>query len=455
MKPAYEANGQPVSREAFYALACDPARSVAVEACAGAGKTWMLVSRIVRALLGGAPPQDILAITFTRKAAGEMRERLAEWLADFARADDATLVKEQISRGIGTSPASNGHEALRNLQQKVLSSGRSVQIRTFHSWFAALLGSAPLSVLQNLGFPAGYSLLEDDKEAVALVWRRFFAALTGDAAAHDDYRALVTAHGRFQANAALTNALNRRMEFTLADAAGVVEASVARFQDQYPQLAALDSPLDWLTQDPSAQAMLLAAAQALGRASAPTFSAKGSELEQAVSAGNWPGVVDALFTQAGSPRKFGEKIVGIHLVRSAQDQVLAVQSANIQHEAWLHQQRMVRLTRVLISEFSALKRERGWIDMNDVERGAQRLLSDPVSSGWVQQRLDARVRHLLIDEFQDTSPPSYDKQFVRDYLETLDWNKTAPGPRLPAEVIEKTRAKYAEALEKLAGISVD
>ncbi|MFT4179721.1 MAG: phosphoribosylaminoimidazolesuccinocarboxamide synthase [Thermomonas sp.] len=54
-----------------------------------------------------------------------------------------------------------------------------------------------------------------------------------------------------------------------------------------------------------------------------------------------------------------------------------------------------------------------------------------------------------------TSPPSYDKQFVRDYLETLDWDKTPPGPTLPAEVIEKTRAKYAEALQKLAGISVD
>ena len=54
-----------------------------------------------------------------------------------------------------------------------------------------------------------------------------------------------------------------------------------------------------------------------------------------------------------------------------------------------------------------------------------------------------------------TSPPSYDKQFVRDYLETLDWNKTAPGPRLPADVIEKTRAKYEEALQKLAGIAVD
>ncbi|MDO5609976.1 MAG: phosphoribosylaminoimidazolesuccinocarboxamide synthase [Pseudomonadota bacterium] len=53
------------------------------------------------------------------------------------------------------------------------------------------------------------------------------------------------------------------------------------------------------------------------------------------------------------------------------------------------------------------------------------------------------------------SPPSYDKQIVRDHLETLDWDKTPPGPRLPADVIERTRARYAEALQKLAGISVD
>ncbi|MDB5728717.1 MAG: phosphoribosylaminoimidazolesuccinocarboxamide synthase [Noviherbaspirillum sp.] len=50
------------------------------------------------------------------------------------------------------------------------------------------------------------------------------------------------------------------------------------------------------------------------------------------------------------------------------------------------------------------------------------------------------------------SPPSFDKQFVRDYLETLtDWKKTAPAPALPAEVIEKTGAKYREALERLTG----
>jgi phosphoribosylaminoimidazole-succinocarboxamide synthase len=49
------------------------------------------------------------------------------------------------------------------------------------------------------------------------------------------------------------------------------------------------------------------------------------------------------------------------------------------------------------------------------------------------------------------SPPSYDKQFVRDYLETLDWDKTPPAPKLPADVIARTSAKYREALERLAG----
>jgi len=53
------------------------------------------------------------------------------------------------------------------------------------------------------------------------------------------------------------------------------------------------------------------------------------------------------------------------------------------------------------------------------------------------------------------SPPSFDKQYVRDYLETLDWNKTAPGPKLPAEAIEHTAAKYREAYERLTGRKLD
>lgn len=53
-----------------------------------------------------------------------------------------------------------------------------------------------------------------------------------------------------------------------------------------------------------------------------------------------------------------------------------------------------------------------------------------------------------------SNPPSYDKQYVRDHLETLDWNKTAPGPSLPADVIVRTSGKYREAYEQLTGMKL-
>ena len=53
-----------------------------------------------------------------------------------------------------------------------------------------------------------------------------------------------------------------------------------------------------------------------------------------------------------------------------------------------------------------------------------------------------------------SNPPSFDKQYVRDHLETLTWSKTAPGPRLPAEVVARTQAKYVEAYEQLTGLKL-
>ena len=56
------------------------------------------------------------------------------------------------------------------------------------------------------------------------------------------------------------------------------------------------------------------------------------------------------------------------------------------------------------------------------------------------------------DQYQPgSSPPSFDKQFVRDYLETLDWDKTPPGPTLPQDIIDRTAAKYREAETRLTG----
>ena len=57
-----------------------------------------------------------------------------------------------------------------------------------------------------------------------------------------------------------------------------------------------------------------------------------------------------------------------------------------------------------------------------------------------------------LDQYQvGSSPPSFDKQFVRDYLDTLDWDKTAPGPNLPAEILQSTAEKYQEAFTRLFG----
>jgi len=59
-------------------------------------------------------------------------------------------------------------------------------------------------------------------------------------------------------------------------------------------------------------------------------------------------------------------------------------------------------------------------------------------------------RYWQADTWQPgSSPQSFDKQFVRDWLETLDWNKEPPGPELPQDIIDKTKARYQEAVDRL------
>jgi ATP-dependent helicase/nuclease subunit A len=406
---AYRINGTQVARGTFYALACDPTRSVAVEACAGAGKTWMLVSRILRALLDGCAPQDILAITFTKKAAGEMRDRLNAEMRRCASLPDADLQEALCTRGMGQAEAARRVDELRSLHQRVTALGRPVQVRTFHSWFASLLRGAPLSVLQELRLPAQYELLEDDARAVALVWPRFYAALAASPIDRADFMASVAEHGRHQTMKALLNALQKRVEFALADAAGVVEASVQTFGALHPQWQALSAP---------ELSLAVASARDRWQAWARDLAAESNKTPKAAAAA----VIGAFGLPDDAvhmPRRFallrkaffvaGDDRLSNHLAKypAAQEveaELQALCAARRQHLAWLHHQRMARLSRVLLAAYADLKRERGWVDMNDVEGAAQRLLGDPELSGWMQQRLDARVRHVLIDEFQDTNP---------------------------------------------------
>ncbi|MFZ9251808.1 MAG: UvrD-helicase domain-containing protein [Hylemonella sp.] len=408
MTAAYERKGQAIAREDFYRLACDPQRHVTVEACAGAGKTWILVSRILRALLEGVAPHEILAITFTKKAAGEMRHRLLQWLEEFSQAEDAQLLKELLNRGVSADRAAELIEPLRGLHRHLLGHGRGVQIRTFHSWFAALLRTAPLSVLQGMGLPASYDLLEQDAGAIAQVWRPLMARLLQQPAERADYEALVQQYGRSQVHKALEAALQRRVEFGLADAAGVVEASVPEAASLFPELAGLSCPGEWLLQQDVRQRWL-AWARLLGQEknTTPQQAAQRilqtyqqldrGKVETAVQA-----LRDALFVQKED--RLNRHLEKMDAARQAEPELQRLCQAQQQHEAWHYQQRLTRLSRLLMGEYAALKRERGWVDMNDVEQAALVLLKDSVLSGWVQQRLDVRIRQLLIDEFQDTNP---------------------------------------------------
>ena len=102
----------------------------------------------------------------------------------------------------------------------------------------------------------------------------------------------------------------------------------------------------------------------------------------------------------------------------------------------------------LYSEASAFAREKGIIIADTkLEFG----LDDDGNVVLIDEVLTPdSSRFWPADEYRvGISPPSYDKQFVRDYLETLDWDKTPPGPRLPAAIIEQTSAKYEEALQRL------
>ena len=406
---AYRVDGQTVTREAFYAVACDPARSVAVEACAGAGKTWMLVSRIVRSLLDGVAPQDILAITFTKKAAGEMRQRLDGQLRSFAGMSETERVQALADRGMSDEQAQRRAPELLTLHSRSVGLGRPVQVRTFHSWFAALLRGAPLSVLQELELPAQYELLEDDQPAVDLVWPRFYAALAHEAAACADFVDSVAEVGRHQTLEALKKALQKRVEFALADAAGVVEGSVEPFGALYPPWSNLAWPSLVLAQASVRETWLVRAGSlAQEKNKTPQQAA-----QAIIRAFDLPDAPDHMAARLAVLRKaffvakedrLNTNLVKYSAAQDAEPELLALLVATRQHQAWQHHQRMTRLSRVLLRCYAELKRERGWVDMNDVETAALRLLGDAELSGWMQQRLDARIRHLLIDEFQDTNP---------------------------------------------------
>ncbi|TAK97274.1 MAG: DNA helicase UvrD [Aquabacterium sp.] len=411
---AYEVNGAIVASDLFYQVACDPHRSVVVEACAGAGKTWMLVSRILRALLDDVPPNQILAITFTKKAAGEMRERLHGWLREFAQASAERRELELRIRGVQPDQISALAPKLQQLYERWLDEGRGVDIHTIHGWFSRLVKAAPLDVLHELGLPPELNLVEDTSEHWPELWGRFLRRVDaqspnkrkGDEAGADylAFMAIVREVGRFNAEAWLNTALSNRLELSLADKAGHLIDGVETAADWSLQWAGLAHPCEALARA-SVQDQFWSLAKQLATGKTATQQKAGVAIEQAMGLGDLQArhkaLRKALLTDKGEPRK---KMGELADLEWAQAWLVDLQLAITQQDGHVLHGHMVSLSRLLFEEYARFKTERGLADMVDLELAAARLLGDPELSGWVQERLDSQVRQLLMDEFQDTSP---------------------------------------------------
>ena len=144
--------------------AAEPQRDATVHASAGTGKTWLLVTRILRRLMSGARPDSILAVTFTRKAAAEMQQRVTERLHELMCANDEELDNKLGMCGITPDDASRSRA--RQLYEENLFASYSLRATTFHAFCQELLQRFPLEA----GVSPGFELIESTGQLEQQAW---------------------------------------------------------------------------------------------------------------------------------------------------------------------------------------------------------------------------------------------------------------------------------------------
>ncbi len=398
-----------------------PWLNATVMASAGTGKTWLLVTRLVRLLLAGAPPDGILAITFTRKAAAEMHSRLAERLLALASLEAGELAGQL--REMGIEPDAETIQRASRLYESLLQSRHTVRTTTFHAFCQEILLRFPLEA----DVPPGFELLDSSAALAKASWA---SMLTEAGSAPEGELARALEHllhycgGLHGMQRSLDAFLEHRGDWWAytENADDPYRFALKRLQQQL-EISPDSDPLQDFFSDRRMKELaeftaLLAKHPNKGNDEALERLATARHPELPLQQ-RFAACTEAFLTKQYTLRaRKASKAQAVKMGDEGEARFLALHATIGQalletrdqlaaRETWHACAAWYRCGEYLLKHYQRFKAEQRLLDFTDLEWRAYRLLTHSDNALWVQYKLDQRIEHLLVDEFQDTNPTQW------------------------------------------------